>query len=348
MKIFKKSVIKILIRCTLFLIASANIFCLYSCNKRSSMDTGSISGTSCELNNENYNKNMYFYDGILFFYDYPSLFEVEKDGSLKEVLMTSSTFNFSFFLNNYFYYIDADKDSKTNNNIFESSKLCAYNLVTCEIEDILMEASIPDLLLFYEDSIILMNEYGRNSVTIKNDGFQTFIQAYDSFCKLSYKIGTLEVLVQYGVQDMTVTTVGKDGEINTVLVDEPSSILKVSDNILLICRISPHRIHCYIHPSRPLAWVLNSDGEIREIITPDGYVAYTGNFYNGYYYCSFLRYKNIDPLSWHKYANDKISGTWKINPESFKQTKISNDVFDDVFVIGDKVIGVDGDNRLCQ
>ncbi|MBO7406854.1 MAG: hypothetical protein J6V14_04415, partial [Clostridia bacterium] len=98
---------------------------------------------------------------------------------------------------------------------------------------------------------------------------------------------------------------------------------------------------------RCIAWIYGTDGVLHELMYIEGSSVYScANVCNGYYYCSFRRFKESHILTAKRYTNDQLEGTWRINLKTFEKTKISDKVYKGLFVFGDQLFGI-GENNRC-
>ena len=94
-----------------------------------------------------------------------------------------------------------------------------------------------------------------------------------------------------------------------------------------------------------LIWHLNNDGLLTKILQIDGERVYaTFNICSGSVYYSFERYE-FASKGWLDYpkkiSNDTMEGTWKIDLKTFTTTKLSNTIYEGLFVFDNTIIGVD-------
>ena len=91
-------------------------------------------------------------------------------------------------------------------------------------------------------------------------------------------------------------------------------------------------------------WIIDNDGEIYPILQIDGEVVHISyNISGEFIYYSFWRYEyaaeDLFDLP-KKFHNDKLEGTWKMNVNTLETVKISNRIYESIFVLDNNVIGV--------
>ncbi len=313
--------------------------CLSSCKpKLKNIDPKTVRGTVSPLNCASCERDLYLCDDTLFAYISQTLYKINNNGTFRKIFYTSSVSTGFFLGNGFFYYMlnQASNQEDHENNW----SLKRYDLKTGITENVLLETEKPDYFLSRGDAVVFINFLDKiyGSVTEKENNVDIVVEK--GIYNEEITVGKRKAMLEYdGHTSMAIIT--EDGRKEMILNTDPCAVLQISNDKLLVSRISPQRVHIFTKDSLALAWVVDSEGELHELINPEGYAYFAGNYCNGYYYCSFYRYKEEHKFNSEKFENDKLEGTWKVNVETFEQTKISDKIYDDIFVIGDKVIGVD-------
>ena len=322
--------------------------CLTSCKpKLKNIDPKTVRGTVSPLNCASCERDLYLCDDTLFAYISQTLYEIKNDGAFRKIIYTSES-SVGFFLENGFFYCIHDKALEPEDGVsLNTWILKRYDLKTGKTETVASKIEKADYFVPRGNTMILIATYDHYTVSEKEDGVEMLS------CKgpynEEYTLGNNIIMVEYDNGATRLYKITDDGSKEEIKMNNPPSLeinppsiaMPLSDECLLVCRISPDRTHSGARISRALAWIIDSNGELHELINPEGYAYFAGNYCNGYYYCSFYRYKEEHKFFSEKFDNDKLEGTWKVNVETFEQTKISDKIYDDIFVIGDKVIGVD-------
>ena len=308
----------------------------------------SLSGKPNPLNNESYNRNFYTFNGDSYIFQSPSLYKINNDGSLSIMMTQDFGIDESFFLNGYLYYYKIDNYDESIDLIDSSRLLCSLNLSTQEVKDIMSFSLLPDYILSYDDKIVMIDGYENRCIEIKNECIQ--VTSIDNGNQPYYvdqlRIGDFILLAEYRPQDFQLYIVKEESKKELLLKTDPCIIQALRNGCLFIYPIPQERIHLPRTFSSPLAWIVGIDGDIHELMKLDGYVYSVGNICNDQFYCSFSRFKDKHILFNEKYLFDKMEGTWVINLESLEAKKISKKIYEDLFVIGDYIIGVDKNNRF--
>ena len=320
--------------------------CLTSCKpKLKNIDPKTVRGTVSPLNCASCESDLYLCDDTLFAFISRTLYEIKNNGSFRKIFYTSRISTGFFLGNGFFYYID--DQSLEQEDSFNSWILKRYDLKTGKTKTVASKIEKAYSFISRGNTIVLINYDDYYIVSDKEDGVEML--SYKGNYNEEYTLGNNKIMVEYDDSDTRLYKMEDDGSKVEMIMDNPPSLainppsiaMQLSDECLLVCRMPPDSTLSGSCRSRALAWIIDSESEIHELINPEGYAYFTGNYCNGYYYCSFYRYKELHKFYSEKFENDKLEGTWKVNVETFEQTKISDKIYDDIFVIGDKVIGVD-------
>jgi len=310
--------------------------CLNSCKpKLKNIDPKTVRGTVSPLNCASCERDLYLCDDTLFAYISQTLYEIKNDGAFRKIIYTSES-SVGFFLENgFFYYINDQSTDALNSWVLKR-----YDLKTGKTETVASKIEKADYFISRGNAMIILNGRSYAVVTEKADGAEML--SYEGPYNEEYSLGKSRILVEYDYHRTIISKLTDDGEKEIIHKEvDFCTLMKISDNSLLVNRRTPPTFQVVDFSSRALSWIIDSDGVIHELIKPEGYAMHTGNYCKNYYYCSFYRFKEVNRFSYKKFENDKLEGTWKVNVETFEQTKISDKIYDDIFVIGDKVIGVD-------
>jgi len=314
--------------------------CLSSCKpKLKNIDPKTVRGTVSPLNCASCERDLYLCDDTLFAYISQTLYEIKNDGAFRKIIYTSE-FSDGFFLENGFFYYMYDKSLEPEDGVSPYTWILnRYDLKTGKTETVASGIENAQYYLLRGNKMVLVADRIHYIVSEKEDNVDVEIKK-DSYNE-EFKVGSSTIIAEYSFGNITLSKLTDDGDKEKIFKDDPCVVIQISDDCLLVCRISPDRTHTGALFSRALAWIIDSNGDLHELINPEGYAYFAGNYCNGYYYCSFYRYKELHKFFSEKFDNDKLEGTWKVNVETFEQTKLSDKIYDDIFVIGDKAIGVD-------
>ena len=314
---------------------------LSSCKpKLKNIDPKTVRGTVSPLNCANCERDLYLCDDTLFAYISQTLYEIKNDGAFRKIIYTSESSD-GFFLENGFFYYMYDKALEPEDGVSPYTWILnRYDLKTGKTETVASGIKKADYFISRWNAMIILNGRSYAVVTEKADGAEML--SYEGPYNEEYSLGKSRILVEYDYDETIISKLTDDGEKEIIHKEvDFCTLMKISDNSLLVNRRTPPTFQVVDFSSRALSWIIDSDGVIHELIKPEGYAMHIGNYCNGYYYCSFYRYKEVHKFFSKKFDNDKLEGTWKVNVETFEQTKISDKIYDNIFVIGDKVIGVD-------
>ena len=314
--------------------------CLTSCKpSMKNVDPKAVRGPVSPLNCASLERDLYVCDDALFAYVSKTLYEIKNDGAFRKIIYTSESSD-GFFLENGFFYYMYDKALEPEDGVSPYTWILnRYDLKTGKTETVASGIENAQYYLLRGNKMVLVADKIHYIVSEKEDNVDVEIKkgSYNE----EFKVGSSTIIAEYSYFYITLSKLTDDGDKEKMFEDDPCVVIQISDDCLLVCLISPDRTHTGACFSRALAWIIDSNGELHELINPEGYAYFAGNYCNGYYYCSFYRYKELHKFFSEKFDNDKLEGTWKVNVETFEQTKISDKIYDDIFVIGDKVIGVD-------
>ncbi len=314
--------------------------CLTSCKpKLKNINPKTVRGPVSPLNCASLERDLYVCDDALFAYISQTLYEIKNDGAFRKIIYTSESSD-GFFLENGFFYYMYDKALEPEDGVSPYTWILnRYDLKTGKTETVASGIENAQYYLLRGNKMVLVADRIHYIVSEKEDNVDVEIKK-DSYNE-EFKVGSSTIIAEYSCYNITLSKLTDDGDKEKIFKDDPCVVIQISNDKLLVSRISPQRVHIFTKDSLALAWVVDSDGELHELINPEGYAYFAGNYCNGYYYCSFYRYKEEHKFFSENFDNDKLEGTWKVNVETFEQTKISDKIYDDIFVIGDKVIGVD-------
>ncbi len=311
--------------------------CLSSCKPPAmkNTDPNTVRGTVSPLNCTNDERGLYVCNDTLFVFISRTLYEIQNDGTFRKIFFTSNASTGFFLGNGFFYYINDQSTDALNSWVLKR-----YDLKTGNTETVASKIEKASYFISRGNAMILLNGRSYAVVTEKADGAEML--SYEGPYNEEYSLGKSRILVEYDYSRTIISKLTDDGEEEIIHKEvDFCTLMKISDNSLLVNRRTPPTFQVVDFSSRALSWIIDSDGVIHELIKPEGYAMHTGNYCKNYYYCSFYRFKEVNRFSYKKFDNDKLEGTWKVNVETFEQTKISDKIYDDIFVIGDKVIGVD-------
>ena len=347
LKVFRSKRLIVLNLLLLFIMA----FCMSSCTHNTPLlidDFNRLSGKSNALNNESYIRNMYSFNGDIYIFQSPSLYKINKDGSLNKIMTQDYAIDESFFFNGYFYYYQIDNYNESIDLINSSWSLCSLNLLTKEIKEIMSFSLRPNYILSYNDKIVMIDGHEDRYIEVNNECIQ--VTPIDNVNQPYYvdqlRVGNFLLLAEYMPQDFRLYIVKQESKKKLLLETDPCNIQVLRNGCLFIYPIPQDRIHLPRTFSSPLAWIVRPDGIIHELMKLDGYVYSVGNICGSEYICSFSRFKDEHIFYNEKYLFDKMEGTWVINLETLESKKISKKIYEDLFVIGDNIIGVDKNNRF--
>lgn len=106
----------------------------------------------------------------------------------------------------------------------------------------------------------------------------------------------------------------------------------------------------FVKDAPDIVSVYNADTKVLSPVftTDDTYVTAAINRHGEYLYVSFMRQYIADSGFYSTFENDDISGTYRININTFESTKISDYVFDSLFIFDDSGIFAISDSYLYK
>ena len=297
----------------------------------------------------------HMYKGVLYALSGYSVYTVGEGATLKHFytiphksgFLNNVFISFTVFINDKLYY--CEDVSRGKENEYETN-LWTINLDTKErqlVSDDFSAYAIPHMDYFVCPEPDKRSRSGNKQFShaiIDANGVHYFNYS-DSKERYSeeYIVGSSTLCIEYNRELYSTIYICENGEKKELLSrHDQYRVEQLSDGSLLIMN------HLEFLGPRCIAWVYGTDGILHELMSLDGSEVHScANVCNGYYYCSFYRFKDSHIFTAKKFKNDELEGTWKINLSTFEKTKISNIVYDGLFVFGDQIIGVDSSNRCC-
>ena len=160
------------------------------------------------------------------------------------------------------------------------------------------------------------------------------------------EIGPIDTTYCFGDMMFTHYRGRRDGEYITTIIatDTEGNVIRDYKGAFGngSCRIIPCEngilIHNAISPDM-LYFVDGVSGEIIELFSVDAERTISAvNVYNEFVYLSFLRYLDYDQMWFGLYKNDSLSGTYRISLTDYSVEKISDIVYDGLFIFDDSGI----------
>lgn len=314
----------------------------------------SMPGTANYIQNQTY-CFLHMYNGKLYMLCGYKLYVVSETGSLQlyySLPRTGSLFDkkqlfFSFFIQNKLYY--CENVFKNGGNL-SSSTLRMIDLDTKE--NIVVSDDFSSNAIIHSDFCICPNPDTYNvgkkkaiSYAIIDSSGVQYVAANginDDYYYEEYVVGTSTISVEYDWDLYARLFVIENGEQRDLISRYGQyRVEQLTDGSLLIMNhIDTLGPHC-------IAWIYGTDGILHELMYIEGSDIYScANVCNGYYYCSFKRFKESHVLKSKRYKNDQLEGTWRIDLSTFEKTKISNKVYKGLFVFGNQLFGI-GENNRC-
>ena len=298
--------------------------------------------------------SLHMYNGSLFILCGFKLYIVSENGSKKlyySIPRTGFLFDeiiipFTFFIQNKLYYCEI----VYKNGDLSSSSLRMVDLDTKE--NIIISDNFNSYAIIHSnfcicpkpDTYSIRPQKAITYAAIDNSGVH-YVKANginDDYYYEEYVVGTSTISVEYDWGLYARLFVIENGEQRDLISRYGQyRVEQLTDGSLLIMN------HIDTLGPRCIAWIYGTDGILHELMYIEGSDIYScANVCNGYYYCSFKRFKESHVLKSKRYKNDQLEGTWRIDLSTFEKTKISNKVYKGLFVFGNQLFGI-GENNRC-
>ena len=285
----------------------------------------------------------------------PSVFVFEKNGvsQMENVLITSwykSLWNDQLVgFENGYMYIDRHPAKATERAYPQKAELICYDLVTGDMTTLLCTEDASSLdTAFDENGIFYASIYENTSDKEKQYRAIQGSQLLDCMVsKPDLRSGTVaEVLEAYNGH----TKILSESQLEHTLAAVQA--LGIKNNT---CTLYPCASGWIIHTDRnsvPL-WHVSFDGTVSKVFEIESMTTSSCfNVYGDQAYLSFKRYKKWDDRTNYflqPYANDTISGTYRIDLTDFAMTKISDASYRGIFIFdGTSILTVDVNYGVYQ
>lgn len=155
-------------------------------------------------------------------------------------------------------------------------------------------------------------------------------------------IKTFSNNIRYG----TLNNIDSQGNITTVIENfdyEEYCLYQLDDG-----RIIVYDFGKVGRKSDVLVWIIDNQGTVLPLFSgvTGEMVESSANVCGDKLYISFIRYEKWKTLYSLKFNDDKLSGTWVIDLETYESTKLSDSFYEGLFVFGDELIFIDSTNSL--
>lgn len=274
----------------------------------------------------------------------PSIFVFEKNGvsEMENVLITNwykSLWNDQLVgFENGYMYIERHPAKATESAYPQKAELICYDLATGDMTTLLCTEDAPSLDTSFDENGVFYASI-RENTSEKEKQYQAIqgSQLLDHVVsKPDLRSGTVaEVLEAYNGH----TKILSESQLEHTLASVQALGIKNSTCTLYPC-VSGWMIHID-RCSVPL-WLVSFDGTVSKVFEFESMTTSSSfNIYGDQAYLSFKRYEKWDDhmnYFLQPYANDTISGTYRIDLTDFTMTKVSADSYRGIFIFDDTSI----------
>ena len=236
--------------------------------------------------------------------------------------------------NGYFYYKSAKGDGKYT--------VCSYSLENGEHISLTTIGSISGWDLYFTENALCIPENAEKA------SFRVICDSQvseDTQQNETYIIGEKAYVLEGKREEVILMCYSTDGSEEPVEVEVPYGLKSMipCENGLLIHNETNGDF---------LYFVEAETGNVVELFTVDCIYAYSAvNVHGGYVYLSFVRYTEFGPLglSGKFDEDDALNGTYRISLEDYSVEKISDEIYNGLFIFDDTgIYACKRDYRVCK